>query len=213
LPTVFGLFTQLERTSDRTQGGLGIGLALVRKLVEMHEGTVVARSEGIGKGSEFIIRLPRLVEKATPNEFDPTTFGATAQDEKTGRRILVADDNQDALESLATLLEINGHEVHTASDGMIAVEVASRCHPEIALLDIGMPRMDGYEVARRIRAEPWGKNTVLVALTGWGQEEDRRRTREAGFDSHLVKPLDLDVLSDFLAGLPPVDRKSPSAVA
>jgi signal transduction histidine kinase len=209
LPSVFGLFTQLERTSDRTQGGLGIGLALVRKLVEMHEGTVVARSDGIGKGSEFIIRLPRMIEKPMEDEFDPDAHGAAAPAEKSGRRILVADDNVDALESLATLLEINGHEVHTASDGMLAVEVAAKCRPEVALLDIGMPRMDGYEVARRIRAEAWGKNTVLVALTGWGQDEDRRRTREAGFDSHLVKPLDLEVLSEFLAHLP-LDQKTSS---
>jgi CheY-like chemotaxis protein len=150
-----------------------------------------------------------MIEKSMEDELDPETLGATGPTEKSGRRILVADDNVDALESLATLLEINGHEVHTASDGMLAIEVAAKCRPEVALLDIGMPRMDGYEVARRIRAEAWGKNTVLVALTGWGQDEDRRRTREAGFDSHLVKPLDLEVLSEFLAQLP-LDQKTSS---
>jgi CheY-like chemotaxis protein len=211
LPSVFGLFTQLERATDRTQGGLGIGLALVRKLVEMHDGTVSAKSDGLGQGSEFIIRLPRLIEKPMSDAFDPKTLSDSPQTERTGRRILIADDNQDALESLATLLEINGHEVHTASDGALAVEVAAKIRPEVALLDIGMPKMDGYEVARRIRAEAWGKSTVLVALTGWGQDEDRRRTREAGFDSHLVKPLDLDALSEFLSRLP-VDEKVPQAI-
>jgi len=213
LPAVFGLFTQLERATDRTQGGLGIGLALVRKLVELHEGTVVAKSDGLGQGSQFTIRLPRLIERPMQDAFDSNPHARSTQTERSGRRILVADDNQDALESLGTLLEISGHEVHTASDGMLAVEIAARVRPEVALLDIGMPRMDGYEVARRIRAESWGKHIVLVALTGWGQDEDRRRTREAGFDSHLVKPLDLDALTDFLARLPPVDKKVSSALA
>ena len=213
LPAVFGLFTQLERATDRTQGGLGIGLALVRKLVELHEGTVVAKSDGLGQGSEFIIRLPRLIERHMEDAFDSNPHARSTRAEKSGRRILVADDNQDALESLGTLLEISGHEVHTASDGMLAIEIAARVRPEVALLDIGMPRMDGYEVARRIRAESWGKHIVLVALTGWGQDEDRRRTREAGFDSHLVKPLDLDALTDFLARLPPVDEKVSRALA
>jgi signal transduction histidine kinase len=213
LPSVFGLFTQLERATDRTQGGLGIGLALVRKLVEMHDGTVTAHSEGVGRGSEFVIRLPQLVEQRAVDTLGLDAPDQAAETLKSGRRILVADDNQDALESLATLLEINGHEVHTAADGLQAVEVAARCKPEVALLDIGMPRLDGFEVARRIRAEEWGKGTVLVALTGWGQDEDRRRTREAGFDSHLVKPLDLDALSQFLERLPPADEKISKAIA
>jgi signal transduction histidine kinase len=213
LPTVFGLFTQLERATDRTQGGLGIGLALVRKLVELHDGTVTAHSEGVGCGSEFVVRLPRLIEQPAVNDLSENALGNGMEALKPGRRILVADDNQDALESLATLLEINGHEVHTAADGMQAYEVAARCRPDVVLLDLGMPRLDGYEVARRIRSEEWGKHTVLVALTGWGQEEDRRRTREVGFDSHLVKPLDLDALSEFLERLPPTDEKRSKAIA
>lgn len=140
LPSVFGLFTQLERATDRTQGGLGIGLALVRKLVEMHEGTVTAHSEGVGQGSEFVIRLPRLIESQQGSVVSMDAPGRGADALRTGRRILVADDNLDALESLATLLEINGHEVHTASDGMLAVETAARCKPEVALLDIGIDR-------------------------------------------------------------------------
>jgi signal transduction histidine kinase len=212
LPSVFGLFTQLDRTSDRTQGGLGIGLALVRKLVEMHRGTVTAHSEGIGHGSEFVIRLPRIIDQGV-TIVDGMTRPDPGKPAQRGRRILVADDNRDALESLATLLQINGHEVHTAADGAIAIELAAQLRPEVALLDLGMPRFDGYEVARRIRAEAWGKQTVLVALTGWGQDEDRRRSREAGFDSHLVKPLDLDALTDFLARLPPSGEPVSQAIA
>jgi signal transduction histidine kinase len=212
LPSVFGLFTQLDRTSDRTQGGLGIGLALVRKLVEMHQGTVTAHSEGVGHGSEFVIRLPRIIDQGA-TIVDGMTRPEFGNPTQRGRRILVADDNRDALESLATLLQINGHEVHTASDGAIAIELAARLRPEVALLDLGMPKCDGYEVARRIRSEAWGKNTVLVALTGWGQDEDRRRSREAGFDSHLVKPLDLDALTDFLARLPPSGEPVTQAIA
>lgn len=197
LPSVFDLFTQLDRTSDRTQGGLGIGLALVRKLVEMHDGTVTAHSEGAGLGSEFLIRLPHTAGSASVVDIQD----CVAPVARAGRRILVADDNRDALESLATLLQLNGHEVHTAADGAAAVELAAICKPEVALLDLGMPKLDGYEVARRIRAEIWGRTTVIVALTGWGQDEDRRRTKAAGFDSHFVKPLDMDVLSKFLAKL------------
>jgi CheY-like chemotaxis protein len=125
---------------------------------------------------------------------------------KPGHRILLADDNRDALDSLATLLQCDGHEVHTAADGAEAFAVAEECRPNVVLLDIGMPKLDGYEVARRIRAEPWGKATVLIALTGWGQDEDRRRSREVGFDSHLVKPLDPDALSKLLSRLPSPER-------
>ena len=120
----------------------------------------------------------------------------------TQRRILVADDNSDALESLATLLQLSGHQVYTAANGAVALESAEHNRPEVALLDIGMPQLDGYEVARRIRSQPWGQGITLVALTGWGQDSDRRRSQEAGFDSHLVKPLDLDKLTDLLASLP-----------
>ncbi len=227
LPVIFNLFTQLDRTSGRAQGGLGIGLALVRRLVEMHGGSVTAHSDGVGKGSEFVIRLPIHVDvevqaDGTPSGLAPASATtdvsingqvplmngfessplAAARADRVKRRILLADDNSDALESLATLLELGGHEVVTASNGALALECAERHRPEVALLDIGMPMLDGYEVARRIRIQPWGRNVTLVALTGWGQDSDRRRSHEAGFDSHLVKPLDLDKLSELLEKLP-----------
>src|SRR6202035_3398617 len=184
LPRIFDLFTQLDRRSDHTHSGLGIGLALVRRLLQMHDGTISAHSEGPGRGSEFVIRLPLLLE---------TTQSANGQQSGTRadavppvrRRILVADDNADALETLATVLELGGHEVFSAANRSLAPESAERHLPEVALLDIGMPLLDGYEVARRIRAQAWGKRITLVALTGWGQDSDRRRSPEAGFDSHL----------------------------
>jgi signal transduction histidine kinase len=218
LPHVFELFTQLDRNDGRTQGGLGIGLALVRQLVQMHGGSVSAASDGPGKGAEFVIRLPMLREGAgqvpepvqgTPDDVPSGSDAASlvaplvaANSGRMARRILIADDNNDALESLATLLQLNGHEVYTATNGGTALQCAERQRPEVALLDIGMPILDGYEVAKRIREQPWGQRITLVALTGWGQDSDRRRSREAGFDSHLVKPLDLETLTDLLARLP-----------
>jgi signal transduction histidine kinase len=220
LPHVFELFTQLERGDGRTQGGLGIGLALVQRLVQMHGGDVSAASEGPGKGSEFVIRLPLLREEADDEPVEakpeqvvdaPATMSemasvvtplVTASAARMARRILIADDNNDALESLATLLQLSGHEVYTATNGGTALQSVERHLPEVVLLDIGMPLLDGYEVARRIRSQPWGQRITLVALTGWGQDSDRRRSREAGFDSHLVKPLDLETLTDLLARLP-----------
>ena len=205
LQRIFDMFTQLRSETSRSQSGLGIGLALVRKLLEMHGGTVTASSEGVGLGSEFLITLPVI-----PDETASMSAAGQAKVNGTGastaarvrRRILVADDNSDALESLATLLELGGHEVFSASNGALALESAERHLPDVALLDIGMPKLDGYEVARRIRAQPWGRRITLVALTGWGQESDRRRSGEAGFDSHLVKPLDLDKLTELLGRLP-----------
>ncbi len=208
LPCIFDLFTQLDQATGRPQGGLGIGLALVRQLVEMHSGAVTASSEGLGHGSEFLIRLPIAVEEtdveaaqtggdtraATAAPTPPAPVRPTMQ-----RRILVADDNSDARESLATLLELSGHEVFHAQDGSGALEAAERCRPDVALLDIGMPYANGYEVARQIRGQPWGRDMVLVALTGWGQESDRRRSHEAGFDTHLTKPVDPDVLDELLS--------------
>jgi signal transduction histidine kinase len=212
LPVIFNLFTQLERTSGHAQGGLGIGLALVRKLVEMHGGSVTAHSDGVGHGSEFVIRLPLQMPTEQIGEVsDVHTNGSSngpldpsAQEtgDRVKRRILLADDNNDALESLATLLQLGGHDVVTASNGALALECAERHRPEVMLLDIGMPLLDGYEVARRIRVQPWGRQITLVALTGWGQDSDRRRSREAGFDTHLVKPLDMDKLMDLLERLP-----------
>jgi signal transduction histidine kinase len=200
LPRIFDLFTQLDRRSDHSISGLGIGLALVRRLVEMHGGSVSAVSSGAGTGSEFLIRLPLLLEATRSAE--PCSPAAAGEAPTVPRRILLADDNPDALESLALLLRLKGHEVFSAANGALALETAVRHMPEVALLDIGMPLLDGYEVARRIRAQEWGKAVTLVALTGWGQESDRRRSQEAGFDTHLVKPLDLDKLSALLAQLP-----------
>jgi len=215
LPMIFDMFTQLKNETDRSQSGLGIGLALVRKLLEMHGGTVTASSDGDGLGSEFLITLPVIASwmalgsalaDVRANGHDPAADVPAAADPiataQVRRRILVADDNSDALESLATLLELGGHEVFSAANGALALESAEQNLPEVALLDIGMPKLDGYEVARRIRAQPWGRRITLVALTGWGQDSDRRRSGEAGFDSHLVKPLDLDKLTELLERLP-----------
>jgi signal transduction histidine kinase len=227
-PRIFDMFIQLNHRTGRPQSGLGIGLALVRKLLEMHGGTVTAFSEGNGLGSEFLITLPvisnetvRAESSANGRSASPLASNGSANEEatpQTRRRILVADDNSDALESLATLLELGGHEVFSAANGALALESAERNLPEVALLDIGMPKLDGYEVARRIRAQPWGRSITLVALTGWGQDSDRRRSGEAGFDSHLVKPLDLDKLIELLERLPVqvtagADRAAGSSVA
>jgi signal transduction histidine kinase len=201
LPRIFELFTQLDRRSDHPPSGLGIGLALVRRLIEMHGGSVTALSAGAGAGSEFVIRLPLLADAGAAIE-DPCELTGSGDAPAVSRRILLADDNADALESLARVLRLRGHEVFSAPNGAIALETAVRHLPEVVLLDIGMPLLDGYEVARRIRAQEWGKAVTLVALTGWGQESDRRRSQEAGFDTHLVKPLDLDKLTTLLAQLP-----------
>ncbi|MFL6604006.1 MAG: response regulator [Steroidobacteraceae bacterium] len=231
LPRIFDMFTQLRNDTARSQSGLGIGLALVRKLLEMHGGTVTTSSEGDGLGSEFLITLPVVSNDSVrvsasadsySNGHAAAVGAPSALDEGGGqpvrRRILVADDNSDALESLATLLELGGHEVFSAGNGALALEAAERNLPEVALLDIGMPKLDGYEVARRIRAQPWGRRITLVALTGWGQDSDRRRSGEAGFDSHLVKPLDLDKLTELLRTLParaaePADDTAGSSIA
>ncbi len=203
LPRIFDLFTQAERAGERARGGLGIGLALVHRLVELHGGTVTARSEGPGRGSEFVVRLPRWIDVVPPPCPDDTVTGAAASGTpNVRRRILIVDDNRDALESLATLLQMAGHLVQTAHDGEHALSLAPDFQPDLVLLDLGLPKLDGYEVARRIRAAPWGESLVLVALTGWSQEADRRRTRETGFNWHLVKPLDFDALSEFLRHLP-----------
>jgi signal transduction histidine kinase len=195
---LFNLFSRLETTDDRTPGGLGIGLALVRKLVEMHSGEVAVRSDGVGAGSEFVVRIP-LLQSIPASEVHTVRNSAQPQ---TRHRILVADDNPDALESLALLLECDGHEVWKAANGAEAFEVAEKCQPHLALLDIGMPVLDGYEAARRIRSEPWGKGMMLVALSGWGQSSDVQRSRECGFDTHLVKPASFDALAQLLSRVP-----------
>ncbi len=194
LPRIFDLFTQLGRSLDRSEGGLGIGLTLVRRLVEMHGGSVHASSLGLGRGSEFVIRLPALAEAPTPAPPHPGGGSAAGAP----RRILVVDDNADAAESLAMLLRLKGHDVRTAHDGAAALDVARTFGPQVVLLDIGLPGMDGYEVARRLRREEGLKGVLLVALTGYGQEEDRRRSREAGFNRHLVKPVEPGALNEVL---------------
>jgi len=199
LPHIFDLFVQVDGSRDGSQGGLGIGLTLVRRLVEMHGGTVEARSEGSGRGSEFIIRLP-LAAEPEPRRL-PGSEGKHAPGKAVlSRRVLVVDDNQDAADSLAEILELLGHEVEIGYNGIQAVEKVQSFQPHLALLDLGMPGLNGYDAARRIRQQP-GCGVMLVALTGWGQDEDKRRSREAGFDAHLVKPVDLAVLEKILAGL------------
>lgn len=198
LPKVFDLFTQVGRTIDRSQGGLGIGLSLVKRLVEMHDGSVVAESLGPGKGSTFLVRLP-LAKKRTQRANASSGDGAVKSNGHSSRRILVVDDNADAAASLAMLLRYNGCETRVAYSGPAALEVVGEFHPEVVFLDIGLPGLNGYEVANRIRQELGLSRTVLIALTGWGSDEDRRRSHEAGFNYHLTKPVEATVVSDVLA--------------
>ncbi len=202
LPLVFDLFAQASQLNGRSQTGLGIGLALAKRLAEMHGGDVLAASAGPGQGSEFVVRLPRKKnDGVAAGGHAPNVQASEPAMSIAARRILLADDNRDALETLARLLQLGGHEIHKAVDGVQALEAADRVRPDLVLLDIGMPGMDGYEVARRIRSQPWGRTATLVALSGWGQESDRKRSREAGFDSHCIKPLDPQRLSMLLASL------------
>jgi CheY-like chemotaxis protein len=193
---IFEMFTQIDTSLERSRDGLGIGLTLVKNLVEMHEGTVEAHSDGVGRGSEFVVCLPVHSEPISPVSQEPPGVKPVA---KVQCHILVVDDNQDSAGSLAMLLKLHGHEVHTAHDGIEAVEAAEKFKPDVILLDIGLPRLNGYEAARLIRKQERDKPLVLVALTGWGQEEDRRLSEEAGFDAHMVKPVDLDQLAGLLA--------------
>src|SRR5262249_31282293 len=203
---IFALFARVDQSLER-QGGLGMGLTLVRQLVELHGGTIEARSEGPGHGSEFILRLPVVVatvERPAPAA-EPGTRGPAL-------RILVADDKQDAAESPMLLLQMEGHDVHTVFDGDAAITAIEELRPDVALLDIGMPGANGYEVARRVRERPWGEHVYLVALTGWSQPADRRRTAEAGFDAHLVKPVPPEALERLLATMSgPRTRPGPPA--
>jgi PAS domain S-box-containing protein len=196
LPHIFELFTQADQSTERAQGGLGIGLTLVRRLVEMHGGSVTAKSRGLGQGSEFTIRLPMAAEP--PPSSAPENDSAEGV-KASGRRILVVDDNIDSAESLGLLLKVMGNEVRTAHDGQHAIDAAKDFRPEVILLDIGLPGMNGYEVARQMKRLPELKDAMLVAQTGWGQEEDRQRSAEAGFDAHLVKPVDQVALQGLLA--------------
>lgn len=197
LPYIFDLFIQAERTPDRSQGGLGLGLALVKSLAVLHGGRVEAHSEGLGKGSEFVVFLPCLAEApaaGAPRSESPSRGTR-------GLKVLVVDDNVDAAQMLATLLEMNGYEVAVAYDGRSALATAVQAPPDVALLDIGLPDIDGHELARRLRAMPQTTQAMLVALTGYGQAEDRQRARNAGFDHHMAKPADLAKLLELLAGV------------
>jgi PAS domain S-box-containing protein len=211
---IFDMFARANESERLTQDGLGIGLTLARRVVELHAGTIDARSDGRGRGAEFRVRLPLVVR--------PAALLASAGDERAlapGRRagsplrILVVDDNRDSAETLAELLSMDGHETHIARDGHAAIERTAQLRPDVVLLDIGLPGVNGYEAARRIRELPDGRAVVLLALTGWGQEEDRRRSAAAGFDDHLVKPVDLDTLGALLARVRPQGERGTSSGA
>ena len=197
--TIFDMFSQVDRPIERSAGGLGIGLALVKGLVEMHEGTVTAASEGQGKGSTFTVRLPVLQDRTEalldlPDDGERRTAVPT-------RRILVVDDSPDSATTMAMLLSLMGNEVRTAHDGIEAVAAAETFRPHAILMDVGMPKLNGYDATHRIREQPWGRGMIIIALTGWGQEVDRAQSREAGCNGHLVKPVNLPDLEKLLAEL------------
>jgi signal transduction histidine kinase/ActR/RegA family two-component response regulator len=199
LPLIFGMFTQADRSLERSQAGLGVGLTLVKHLAELHGGSIVALSEGKGRGSKFVVRLPVIAQPGEGEDEAPA-----AQQENTElaapqkKRILLADDNEDFVQSLAMLLRAGGHEVLVVHDGLTAVQAAAEFKPEFAFLDIGLPKLNGYELARRLHDSPATSATVLVAVTGWGQEEDVRRAYDAGFKVHLTKPVELDAIAQIL---------------
>jgi PAS domain S-box-containing protein len=199
LPTIFDLFSQVDRSLERSAGGLGIGLALVKGLVEMHGGTVEAASPGQGRGSTFTVRLPVLPSRAEQSTATPAEEWLDSSGSK--RRVLVVDDNFDSAASMAMMLQLLGNEVRTAHDGEEAVELAEQLNPQLVLMDLGMPKLNGFEATRRIRDQPWGREMVIIALTGWGQEADRAQSKEAGCNGHLVKPVDLAALEKTLAEL------------
>ncbi len=194
LPNVFDLFVQGARTLDRAQGGLGVGLTIVKRIVEMHDGTITASSPGAGQGSTFAIRLPLVPDtQQTAHSASPAPVRP--------RRILVVDDNEDGVTMLAALLQFDGHEVFTSLSGADAVEIAASAKPDVVLLDIGLPGIDGYEVAQRIRTDSGERTPRLIAISGYGRQEDRERTRSAGFVAHLVKPVNFEALRRTLAEL------------
>jgi CheY-like chemotaxis protein len=203
LTALFDMFSQVEGSLSHSQGGLGIGLSLVRRLVEMHGAFIEAASDGRGKGATFTIRLPvliaesRLHRRGTKEETIPNS----------SHRILIVDDNRHSADSSGLMLKVMGNDTRIAYDGEEAVTASNEFHPEVILLDIGLPKLNGYEACRRIREQPRSKKSVIIAQTGWGQEEDRQRTLDAGFDHHLVKPVDPTELMKLLVGLPEGVRK------
>ena len=198
LEDVFVMFSQLVPAMERTRGGLGIGLALARHIVRLHGGNLEARSEGLGQGSEFIVSLPLAQRDAAVVQSEPAMENRKPEN-KAGHRVLVVDDSEDSADSLALMLSLSGHETRTAYDGEAAIETASSFLPDVILMDVGMPGVTGIDACRRIRATPWGKEIYVLALTGWGQDADRQRTSEAGFDAHLVKPVDPALLMTTLS--------------
>jgi PAS domain S-box-containing protein len=213
LNSVFDMFSQVQVHKEHAGGGLGIGLALVRSLVEMHQGRVEAQSEGPGRGSLFTVRLP-LLQGSDSAARGPGTHEPHRVTEQAVRRILIADDNTDAAESLAAILRSQGHEAYIAANGLQAIELAGLYRPEVIFMDLGMPQLDGVQATRHIRAQPWGKSVLVVALTGWGQQEDRRRSRDAGMDMHLVKPIELEEIANVLArASDPSDQHQPTPQA
>jgi CheY-like chemotaxis protein len=201
LSNVFELFTQATDGRVHAPGGLGIGLSLARELVELHGGTITAASPGLEQGAEFTVRLPARAERRT-DEF-ASVNNAAHSPSQLGRRVLVADDNVDGAEMLTAMLVAMGCDVRTVHTGSAAIREAEAFRPDVALLDIGMPDVSGLDVSRHVRSKPWGTAMVLVAVTGWGQEEDRQRSLDAGFDRHLVKPVDSDVLVDLIREVQP----------
>jgi PAS domain S-box-containing protein len=193
LSNIFEMFTQVDKSLERAQGGLGIGLTLVRRLVELHHGTIEAHSAGIGQGSEFVVRLPTLAEIPEPPAFP------SDKPKITPRRILVVDDNEDSARSMAMIMKLDGHDAHVAFDGVAALAAAEALLPEVVLLDIGLPKLNGYDACRKIRQQSWGQDIAIIALTGWGQEDDRLKSKNAGFDAHLIKPVDQDELARLIS--------------
>ncbi len=201
LKEVFEIFTQVDRSLERSQTGLGIGLSIVKQLVDMHGGRVEAFSEGLGTGSRFMVFLPIVADASGPVEAPSLPASPGKPRKGIYHRILVVDDNLDATSTMANIFRVLGHQVRSARNGEEAVRLAGEFKPELIFMDIGMPGMNGYDACRAIRAEAWGRSIVMVALTGWGQDEDRRRSQEAGFDHHLVKPIDGQMIARLLAGL------------
>jgi CheY-like chemotaxis protein len=197
LDRIFGIFTQVDRSLENAGGGLGIGLNIAKRLVEMHGGTIFARSDGPGTGSTFVIALPTIdAQVSETGDGHPQRLNGAPR-----RRVLVADDNLDSATSLSLMLQVMGNDVRVARDGLEALAVAESFGPDAILLDIGMPGLNGYEVCRKLRERPATAKATIVALTGWGQEEDRRRSQAFGFDQHLVKPVEPSTLDTLLAGL------------